>query len=65
MAIDESANLARERGSYSNFAGSGWSKGMVPIDSIALLEADRGKSLTVDKESKNTKDSTGIFSEQK
>ncbi len=53
MAIDESANLARERGSYPNFAGSGWSKGMVPIDSIALLEADRGKALTVDKESKH------------
>jgi ribonucleoside-diphosphate reductase alpha chain len=53
MAIDESANLARERGSYSNFAGSGWSKGMVPFDSIAILEADRGKPLTVDKESKH------------
>jgi len=53
MAIDESANLARERGNYPNFEGSGWSKGMVPFDSIAILEADRGKTLTVDKESKH------------
>jgi len=47
VAIDESANLAAERGSYSNFEGSGWSKGMVPVDSIKLLEADRGVELTV------------------
>ena len=53
MAIDESANLARERGSYPNFAGSGWSKGMVPIDSIVTLEEDRGRSLTVDTRSKH------------
>ncbi len=49
VAIDESANLAAERGAYPNFKGSGWSKGMVPIDSIKRLEAERGKELTVDK----------------
>ncbi len=48
MAIDESANLARVRGSYPNFAGSRWSKGMVPIDTIRVLEEDRGEVLTVD-----------------
>lgn len=53
MAIDESANLAVERGSYKNFEGSGWSKGMVPIDTIKNLEEDRGKTLTVSKESKH------------
>jgi ribonucleoside-diphosphate reductase alpha chain len=51
MAIDESANLAKERGSYKNFKGSEWSKGLVPIDSIKKLEADRGRELTVKKES--------------
>ncbi len=30
-AIDASADLARERGSYPNFAGSGWSRGLVPV----------------------------------
>ena len=49
VAIDESADLAAERGSYPNFKGSGWSKGMVPVDSIARLERERGAELTVDK----------------
>lgn len=53
MAIDESANLAQERGSYTHFAGSEWSKGKVPFDTIAKVEAERGRSLTVDKESKH------------
>ncbi len=52
MAIDESANLAVERGSYPNFAGSGWSKGLVPIDTIAKLEEERGMALDIDKKSK-------------
>ncbi|MFT7557345.1 MAG: ribonucleoside-diphosphate reductase alpha chain [Planctomycetota bacterium] len=53
MAIDESANLAQERGSYQNFAGSRWSEGMVPIDTLAIMEADRGVPVTVDKSSKH------------
>ncbi len=52
VAIDESANLAQERGSYKHFKGSGWSKGMVPMDTIKTLEADRGSELTVSKGSK-------------
>ena len=46
VAIDESANLAAERGSYAHFKGSGWSKGMVPMDTLKTLEADRGMELT-------------------
>lgn len=53
MAIDESANLAQERGSYANFSGSGWSKGMVPIDTLSTLESGRGKPVTVSKTSKH------------
>jgi ribonucleoside-diphosphate reductase alpha chain len=53
MAIDESANLAQERGSYANYSGSGWSKGKVPIDTLSTLEADRGRPLTVVKESRH------------
>ena len=52
MAIDESANLAQERGSYKNFTGSGWSKGMVPVDTMEKLESDRGVALDIDKKSK-------------
>lgn len=40
-AIDESANLAQERGSYPNFKGSGWSRGELPIDTIDKLSTDR------------------------
>ncbi len=52
VAIDESADLATERGSYTHFAGSGWSQGMVPMDTIKQLEADRGVDLTVAKGSR-------------
>ena len=48
-AIDESAELAKTRGAYPNFAGSGWSQGMVPLDSIALTEADRGMEIKVNR----------------
>ncbi len=53
MAIDESANLAAERGSYMNFNGSEWSKGHVPVDTLAKLELERGRELTVSKVSKH------------
>lgn len=53
MAIDESANLARSRGSYQNFPGSRWSKGMVPLDTIQALEEDRGTSTGMKRESRN------------
>ncbi|MBN9605040.1 MAG: ribonucleoside-diphosphate reductase subunit alpha [Actinomycetales bacterium] len=46
-AIDESADLARERGSYDNFEGSRWSQGLVPFDSIELTEKDRGVPIKV------------------
>lgn len=51
-AIDASADLARERGAYPNFEGSRWSEGMVPIDTLELLEADRGRSVEVDRSSR-------------
>jgi ribonucleoside-diphosphate reductase alpha chain len=51
MAIDESANLAAERGPYQNFPGSEWSNGKVPVDTLATVERDRGIPLTVDKTS--------------
>ena len=48
-AIDESANLAKERGSYPNFEGSRWSQGLVPLDTIDLTEADRGVPIEVNR----------------
>ena len=40
-AIDESAELAKVKGSYPDFKGSGWSKGLLPIDTVDLLAKDR------------------------
>ncbi|MGQ0641226.1 MAG: ribonucleoside-diphosphate reductase subunit alpha, partial [Gemmatimonadaceae bacterium] len=47
-AISASADLAEERGRYPSFAGSLWSKGCLPIDSLELLAADRGAYLETD-----------------
>ena len=48
-AIDASADLARERGAYANFEGSGWSRGLVPVDTLDRLAADRGTEVSVDR----------------
>ena len=48
------AGQARRRGSppkqLRSFDGSGWSKGLVPFDTIALTEADRGVPIQVGNE---------------
>jgi ribonucleoside-diphosphate reductase alpha chain len=41
-AIKASTDLAEERGAYSTFADSLLSKGILPIDSIQILEKNRG-----------------------
>ncbi|HSG91150.1 MAG TPA: ribonucleoside-diphosphate reductase subunit alpha [Pseudomonadales bacterium] len=41
-AIQASSELARERGRYNTFEGSLWSRGILPVDSIALLRRERG-----------------------
>lgn len=42
-AIKASCELAQERGKYSTFDGSLWSKGQLPIDSIEILAKNRGE----------------------
>ena len=50
MAINASSDLAKERGSYSSYEGSLWSQGILPLDSINILEKQRGKDyIEVDK----------------
>lgn len=47
-AIKTSSELAREKGSYDNFAGSLWSQGYVPYDTLNKLEGERKISLDFD-----------------
>ncbi|MFC3907926.1 ribonucleoside-diphosphate reductase subunit alpha [Legionella dresdenensis] len=48
-AIESSCDLAKERGSYSSYEGSLWSKGILPIDSINLLQQTRAQYLEQDR----------------
>ncbi len=48
-AIEASTNLAEERGKYSTFDGSLWSKGILPIDSIDILQQNRENHLEQDR----------------
>ena len=41
-AIQASSDLAGERGTYGSYVGSKWDRGMLPIDSVELLEEQRG-----------------------
>jgi ribonucleoside-diphosphate reductase alpha chain len=48
-AILGSVTLARERGAYGSYVGSKWDRGLLPLDTIGLLEKDRGEGLAIDK----------------
>ena len=47
-AIMASSQLAKERGTYPTYKGSKWDRGMLPIDTIALLKEERGGFLEQD-----------------
>ena len=51
-AIDQSADLAKELGSYPTFVGSGWSKGILPIDTVDKLSKDRGVKVKIDQKTR-------------
>jgi ribonucleoside-diphosphate reductase alpha chain len=51
FAIMASSALAKERGSYSSYRGSKWDRGLLPIDTLDLLEAERGEPISVDRSS--------------
>ncbi len=48
-AILGSSELAKERGVYKSFSGSKWDKGLLPIDTLDLLEKERGREIDVDR----------------
>ena len=46
-AYEASADLAGERGTYSSYKGSKWSRGLLPQDTLDLLEQERGVKVEV------------------
>lgn len=51
-AILASSQLAKEKGTYSSYKGSKWDRGFLPIDTLALLEEERGEAVDVDRSHK-------------
>ncbi len=47
FAYEASSDLAVERGSYSTYEGSKWSRGLLPPDTVDLLEEERGEPVDV------------------
>jgi ribonucleoside-diphosphate reductase alpha chain len=50
--IKTSAELAKEKGAYESFKGSKWDRGIFPIDTLDLLEKERGSAIGVSRSSK-------------
>src|ERR1700733_12526677 len=49
-AILASSRLAAERGPYESYKGSKWDRDLLPQDTIALLEQERGMMIDVKKD---------------
>jgi ribonucleoside-diphosphate reductase alpha chain len=48
-AYTASSKLAAERGTYSSYKGSKWDRGLLPLDTLDLLEKERGVPVLVDR----------------
>jgi ribonucleoside-diphosphate reductase alpha chain len=51
-AYEASSDLAAELGTYSSYAGSKWERGLLPQDTLDLLETERGQPLEVPRNQK-------------
>lgn len=47
-AFLSSSELAKERGTYASYAGSKWSRGILPQDTLAMVAKERGEPLKID-----------------
>ena len=56
-AYEASSDLSAERGSYTSYEGSKWSRGLMPLDTLKLLEEERGQAIEVPRGSKMDWDS--------
>ncbi len=48
-AYSASSDLAAERGTYSSYSGSKWDRGLLPQDTVALLEEERSIAIDIPK----------------
>lgn len=48
-AILSSSEIAKERGAYPSFEGSKWDRGILPLDSVDMLEKERGEKIHVNR----------------
>ena len=51
-AILGSTELAEERGAYQSFKGSKWDRGILPVDTLDMLEKERGIKIDVSRTGK-------------
>lgn len=51
-AILASSKLAKERGAYKSYKGSKWDRNLFPIDTLDVLEQERGMKIEVDRTSR-------------
>ncbi|MFX8489267.1 ribonucleoside-diphosphate reductase subunit alpha, partial [Acinetobacter baumannii] len=47
FAYEASSDIAAERGTYSTYQGSKWDRGLLPQDTLELLERERGLPVKV------------------
>ena len=51
-AFNASSDLSAERGTYLSYAGSKWDRGLLPLDTLNLLEQERGLQVLVDRKAR-------------
>jgi len=49
FAILTSSELAKEKGAYSSYNGSKWDRNIFPVDTLNILEEERGMKIDVDR----------------
>lgn len=52
FAYEASSDLAAQRGTYTSYKGSKWDRGLLPQDTLSLLEKERGVPLDIPLEGK-------------
>ncbi|HTU31184.1 MAG TPA: ribonucleoside-diphosphate reductase subunit alpha [Solirubrobacteraceae bacterium] len=48
-AYEASSDLAAERGAYPSYPGSKWDRGLLPQDTLTLLDSERGEAVEVER----------------